>query len=147
VTRPKLGRPLPGEPVIKRRCQARTKDGRPCGATPMVHKRKVNGKNIWVCLFHYGNFAQTLGAKGGRHGAQRDPKEIVQYEPPQSADELVPILSSTISEIRAGKIDQKTVQALVSTSGAFLESLKIADLDKRLKVLEKKQIELLGSKD
>lgn len=140
MTRPKPGphpRPI-GEPAPKRRCQARTKNGRPCNATPMVHPRKVNGKLKYVCLFHYGDWAQTLGAKGGRHATQRDPKEIVQFDPPLTPDDLVPILSSTIAEIRAGKIDQKTVQALVSTSGAFLETLKIADLDKRVKALEKK---------
>ena len=46
MTRPKPGpypRPI-GEPAPKRRCQARTKDGRPCNATPMVHPRKVDGK-------------------------------------------------------------------------------------------------------
>jgi hypothetical protein len=106
----------------------------------MVHPRKVGGKLKYVCLFHYGDFAHTLGAKGGRHGAQRDPKEIVQFDPPLTPDDLVPILSSTIAEIRAGKIDQKTVAALVSTSGAFLETLKIADLDKRVKALEKKLV-------
>ncbi|MBZ5667541.1 MAG: hypothetical protein LAO30_23450 [Acidobacteriia bacterium] len=113
----------------------------------MVHPRKVDGKLKYVCLFHYGDFAHTLGAKGGRHGAQRDPKEIVQFDPPLTPDDLVPILSTTIAEIRAGKIDQKTVQALVSCSGQFMEALKLSDLDKRLKVLEKKQIELLGSQN
>ena len=141
MTRPKpRSQPQPiGEPVPKRRCQARTKDGRPCHATPMVHPRKVDGKLKFVCLFHYSDFAQRMGSKGGRHRAHLDPKEIVQFDPPLTADDLVPILSSTVAEIRAGKIDQKTVQALVSTAGAFLETLKVADLDKRLKVLEKKR--------
>jgi hypothetical protein len=111
----------------------------------MVHKRKVNGKKIWVCLFHYGDFAQTLGAKGGRHGAKRDPKEIVQFDPPLTLSDLVPILSSTIAEIRAGKIDQKTVSALVSCSGQFMEALKLSDLDKRLKTLEKRFIHASGA--
>lgn len=102
--------------------------------------RKRGGK--YLCLFHHSNFAQECGRKGGRHRANMHLDELVQFEPPLTAEELVPILSTTISEIRAGKVDPRTVGALVSCSGQFLEALKVADLDKRVLALEKKQFEL-----
>lgn len=120
--------------TTKQRCEARTRDGRPCGATPMVRKR--GGK--YLCLFHCSNFAAELGRKGGRHRANMNLNELVQYDPPLSPEDLLPILSSTIVEIRGGKIDSRTVQALVSATGAFLNVVEVADLDKRLKALEKK---------
>lgn len=130
MTRPK--------PAPKHRCYARRKDGKPCDATPMVNPRKIKGKLRFVCLFHFGQNAQTLGAKGGRHGAQRGPESITQFDPPRSPEELVPILSATIAEIRAGSIDPKTVSALTSCSGQFMEAIKVASLDKRVTALEKK---------
>ncbi len=115
-----------------RQCEARTRDGRPCGAAPMVNKR--GGR--YLCLFHYQNMAATCGAKGGRHRANMDVNCLTQFDPPTQPEHLLPILSATMTEIRAGKIDPRTVQSLVQTTGAFLDVIQVTDHEKRLRALE-----------
>ena len=114
------------------RCEARTRDGRPCRAVPMVNKR--GGR--YLCLFHFSNNAAACGAKGGRHRADMDVNCLTQFDPPTKPEDLLPILSATMTEIRAGKIDARTVQSLVSCTGAFLDVIQVADHERRLKALE-----------
>jgi hypothetical protein len=117
--------------VIKKpRCEAKTRDGKPCGATPIHGKKR--------CLFHTGNFASELGARGGRRRAVYNPDNLERFEPPKNASDLVPLLAQTICEVRSGRIDPRIVNAVVYTSAAFLNAIEISDLDSRLKALEKK---------
>ncbi len=125
-------------PVKKARCKAKTRAGRPCQATPMVGKP--------FCLFHTSNFAVELGRKGGRHRAIFNPEDLERFEPPKTAAELVPLLAQTICEVRSGRIEPRIVNAVVYTSAAFLNALEIADLDARLKVLEKRRVESEGER-
>jgi hypothetical protein len=113
----------------KPRCQATTRDGKPCGATPMHGKKK--------CLFHTSNFASELGRKGGRRRAVYNPDGLEPFPPPKNAEELLALLATTICEIRSGRIDPRVANSLIYGSAAFLNTLEIADLGQKLKELEK----------
>jgi len=91
------------------------------------------------CLFHLGNNARELGARGGRRRAVFNPTNLEPFAAPKNAMDLLVMLSQTIVEVRAAKLDPKTANAIAYLGTSFLRAIEIADLDARLKTLEAKR--------
>src|SRR5258708_35153367 len=113
-----------------RPCSARTRSGKPCQAAP------VGGTNPPRCLMHLPGKASLMGMLGGRRRAIFNPDGLVQFEPPKSASDLLPMIGATIIELREARLEPKLAQAFSSLINGFLSTLEIADLDTRIKALE-----------
>jgi hypothetical protein len=84
---------------------------------------------------HSGRAAE-LGSKGGRRRAVYSLEDLKQFDPPKSAAELRDLLAHSIVETRTGKLDPKLANSLAYLATGFLRALEVADLEKRLEMLE-----------
>lgn len=118
-------------PHGSKRCIAKARSGERCKSAPLHGKKK--------CGFHTGNTAAELGARGGRRRAIFNPDNLEPFTPPKNAEELLKLLATTICEIRSGRLEPRTANSVVYASAGFINALEIADLDTRLKALEKQR--------
>jgi len=91
------------------------------------------------CLFHIGNNARELGAKGGRRRAIYNPENLEPFTAPQTAEDVVRLLSHTLVETRAGKIDPRVASTIAQLSNTFMQAFELSTLEERLRLLEEKQ--------
>lgn len=117
----------------KPRCIALARSGQRCQSAPLQGKTR--------CLFHSGNFARELGAKGGRRRAVFNPANLEPMTAPRSAADLLLLLSQTILEVRAAKIDTRAANSIAYLGASLLRAIEISDLTARLKRLEDRQRE------
>jgi hypothetical protein len=110
-------------------CEEKNKDGKPCGATPL------SGKNI--CLFHSGDNASQLGARGGRRRAIYRPDGLAQFEPPKTAADLTALFATSIIEMRSGKLDPRVANSISYLGLGFLKALDVSTIEERLDAVEK----------
>jgi hypothetical protein len=99
---------------------------------PLAGKKK--------CLFHtYPEKARELGARGGRRRAIFNPANLEPLPAPKTASDLRLLLATTISEVRAARLDPKTANSIAVLSAAYLNALEVAELEARVRALEAKQ--------
>jgi hypothetical protein len=113
--------------VLKRRCTAATKKGEPCTAPAMIGRT--------VCVLHQpggATFAAKIGSIGERHGSLHNLKELTPLAPPKTPDDIVKLVSQTIYDLRAGKIDVRLAQGICSCTGPLLNALELRDLSEQL---------------
>jgi hypothetical protein len=120
------GRPRVVKPHV---CAFKAKSGKPCGATPL------SGKN--VCLFHSGDNASQLGARGGRRRAIYHPDGLVEFAPPKTAVDLTALFATSIIEMRSGKLDPRVANSISYLGAGFLKALDLGAHEARLDAIEK----------
>jgi len=111
-------------------CTAITRAGTPCQAAP------VTGTNR--CLLHTRDNAVLMGMKGGHRRTVFNPEGLVQFRPPESAAQLLPMLAATMCELRGAKLEAKLAQAFSTLANAFLNTLEVSDVEVRLRKLEER---------
>jgi hypothetical protein len=97
------------------KCRDRNKAGKPCGAPA------VTGTTL--CITHSGRAAE-IGSRGGRRRAVYNLEELEHFPPPSNADELGRIVAQTMVEVRTGKIDPKSANAIGCLATAYLRVLE-----------------------
>jgi hypothetical protein len=115
-------------PRPRRRCTAITRAGKSCSAAPVGATNR--------CLLHTGNNPSLMGMIGGKRRTVFSPEGLVQFAPPQSATDLLPMIGATIIELREARLEAKLAQAFSGLVNAFLSTLEVCDLDTRIKALE-----------
>jgi hypothetical protein len=93
------------------------------------------------CLFHTGDNAAALGARGGRRRAIFNPEGLEPFTAPKNAGNLRDLLAWSIVEIREGKLDPKLANSISYLGAGFLKALEFSDLEARLAALEKHRSE------
>ena len=113
------------------KCNARTKSGKPCRAVAV---------KAGLCTFHANpQRAAELGRIGGRKNRHYpDSTDPVPTNPPKSADDVRGLLAETMASVHARRLDHKVGVVLASLGKALLEAIEIADLEGRVKALEKR---------
>ena len=112
-------------------CKATNKAGKPCKAQAMS-----NG----YCYRHNPNIAtadKLLASKRG--GLKYDLKNLAETARPIDTETykgLLVALDNNTKDLREGKIDPRTSNALVQNILAIIEVKKVADLDARLTMIE-----------
>lgn len=112
-------------------CKATNKAGKPCKAQAMS-----NG----YCYRHNPDIAtddKLLASKRG--GLKLDPKTLAETAQPidtETYEGLLVALDNSTNDLRVGKIDARTSNALVQNILAIIEVKKVADLDARLTMIE-----------
>lgn len=114
-------------------CKATNKAGKPCKAHAMS-----NG----YCYRHNPDIAtvdKLLASKRG--GLKYDPKRVAETAQPidtETYEGLLVALNNNANDLREGKIDPRTSNALVQNILAVIEVKKVTDLDQRLTQLEQR---------
>ncbi len=114
-----------------KQCEFVKDSGERCRARPLIGSR--------LCFFHDPDKASALKAakqKGGRaRKAATLPKETPDFEI-KSADDVVALLSETISQVRRGEVDPKVANAVGYLSGIILRARDQGDIEERIVELE-----------
>jgi len=84
---------------------------------------------------HSGRAAE-LGSKGGRRRTVYSLEGVKKFDPPKNAAELRDLLAHSIVETRTEKLDPKLANSLAYLATGFLRALEVADLERRLAILE-----------
>ena len=114
-------------------CKATNKAGKPCKAQAM---------NNGYCYRHNPDIAtadKLLASKRG--GLKYDPKTLAETAQPidtKTYRGLLVALDNNTNDLREGKIDPRTSNALVQNILAVIEIKKVIDLDQRLTQLEQR---------
>jgi hypothetical protein len=72
------------------------------------------------------------------------PACAAKLEPIKTPEDALRLIASTIADLRAGRLDDKTATTLASLAGTWLRSMEVTELAKRLEAL---QAVLLDRKD
>jgi hypothetical protein len=122
----------------KLRCTATASTGKPCS-----RPRWRSGK---FCYLHTEGNASAIGKIGGRRRAVYNPVNLEPLPVPRTASDLLVLVATTISEVRAGRMDAKTANAIFAGAGAFSVLLEKAVLEDQVKQLEALEAQRTGGK-
>ena len=113
------------------KCNARTKLGKSCRAVAV---------KAGLCTFHANpQRAAELGRLGGRKNRHYpDATDPALTNPPKSADDVRSLLAETMASVHARRLDHKVGIVSASRGKALLEAIEVADLEGRVKALEKR---------
>jgi hypothetical protein len=112
------------------RCSSKRKDGQQCGAAALRGQPS--------CHFHsLPGVAAALGSKGGRRRAIYRAEDLKQFAPATTAAELAAVVAQTLSDVRDGRMDAKTGNAVSCLATCLLTVIKADTLEARLAVVEK----------
>jgi len=116
---------------LNTKCNARTKSGKPCRAVAV---------KAGLCTFHANpQRAAELGRIGGlKNRHYSDSLDPVATPPPKSAEDVRNLLAETMAGVHARRLDSKVGNVLASLGKALLEAIEVADLEGRVKELEKR---------
>jgi hypothetical protein len=110
-------------------CQKKKRDGKQCRAPALSDKEH--------CALHAEpGRAKELGSKGGRRRTVYRPDALKEFAAPKTAADVSDLLAESIIEIRAGKLDPKVANALGYLGTSLLRALEVADVERRLDLLE-----------
>lgn len=113
-------------------CSAQTVGGTRCRAMA------VHGSE--VCHLHsQPGRAAVLGAMGGKGGAVVRARDLKQFRPPSTAQELQKLLAQTIVDVRTNALDPRSANSIAVLSGALIRSLEAGELEQRIQRLEERQ--------
>lgn len=110
-------------------CQKKKRDGKRCRAPALTGEQH--------CALHAEpGRAKELGSKGGRRRTVHNPDFLKEFAAPKTAADIRDLLAESIIEIRAGKLDPKLANALGYLGTSLLRALEVADVERRLDLLE-----------
>ena len=93
-----------------------------------------------LCTFHANpQRAAELGRIGGlKNRHYSNSTHPASTNPPKSADDVRNRLAETMAGVHARRLDPKVGNVLASLGKALLEAIEVADLEGRVKALEKR---------
>ena len=105
-------------------------DGRQCGAFAM--------DNSEFCLNHnpLAKELKIAAVKKGGLSLKKRHSLNLQAVPIQDKQDVIPFLISVINEVRTGKIDNKTANALAYIGGMLIKAYELTDMETRLSQIE-----------
>jgi hypothetical protein len=104
------------------KCSAKNKAGKPCNA-PAAGGTKY-------CVMHSGRAAE-LGSKGGRRRAIYTLGDTIEIPAPKAVSDLVGLLAQSIVEVRSGKLEPKTANAITYLATGLLRAIEGSESEKR----------------
>jgi len=116
-----------------RRCQGKTKAGKPCRAA---------ATKGGLCFFHANpKKAAELGRIGGRSRGAARTQESDPLPPLDTAIGVRDTISQVIANILSGKVDPSVGSGIAPLLNLQLRSIDRTDLDRRLRLLEEEKRE------
>lgn len=112
------------------RCSYRKPNRKRCGASAL------SGGNL--CYFHsMPGRAAEAGSKGGKRRAIFRAADLKHFAPAKSAAELGDVVGQTLCDVRDGRLDAKTANAIGCLATCLLSVLKANTLEARMTAIEK----------
>jgi hypothetical protein len=112
------------------RCSSKRKDGQQCRAAALSGQP--------CCHFHSRpGRAAELGSKGGKRRAIFRAENLKHFAPATSAAELAAVVGQTLCDVRDGRLDAKTGNAVGCLAGCLLSVIKADSLETRMAAVEK----------
>ncbi len=106
-------------------CKAIKKDGTRCRGNGYGPKM--------LCYLHtHPENAAKCGIKGGKRRAVYDLSELAEVPKPRTAAEVLNLLSTTVVEVRAGKMETKLSANIAYVCGHILAAIELEDLEKQV---------------
>lgn len=92
-----------------------------------------------LCYFHsQPGRAAEMGSKGGKRRAIFRAENLKHFSPPTTPAELADIVSQTVVDCRAGRIDAKVTNAISGAATCLLGILRAGEsLEQRMENIEK----------
>ena len=113
------------------RCSSQTRSGQQCNAAAM--------RDSANCFLHSSaEAAATVGARGGARRKIFDLAKLKRFGPAKNPADLLRVVTWTLSDLRAGKIDPKTAQVVGSLAAVAATLMRTADLETRIARLEER---------
>ncbi len=109
-----------------RRCGYVSTDGSRCRGWARTGKT--------FCFGHDPSSSQerrTAGSKGGR-GRQKKVSAPLEVMPTKTPQDVASLLSSTIAEVRAGKMDQRVAYTVGFLTNQLLRAMEVGEIHKKL---------------
>lgn len=114
------------------KCTLKKENSEPCGANAMKESKYCYLHNPDISEEEKFN-AQSNGGKGNSIKVF-EPLEPIKIQKP---GDVVLLLEDTINRIRAGEMDLKVANCLGYLSGHLTKALEIAEIEKRIEVVER----------
>lgn len=111
-------------------CKSKNRNGGRCRA------RALTGKEYCALHAEPGR-AAVLGRRGGRRRTVYKPENLMPFAAPKTAADLRDLFEQSIIEIRTGKLDSKSANAISYLGTGFLKALELADLEARVNYLKR----------
>jgi hypothetical protein len=117
---------------MSKRCSAKNRNGKRCGAWSAAGEDK--------CALHLvPGLAAKMGSKHGRRTALPPPPGVAQMDPPKTAGDVRVALSKTMAEVYARQMDTRTATTLAYLGTSLLRAIEVSDIESRLDALESVQ--------
>jgi two-component sensor histidine kinase len=115
---------------MSKRCLAKNRNGKRCGAWAVVGRVK--------CSLHLD--PERAAQMGSKHGSRTVLHSgAVLMEPPKTAGDVRDVLANTMSQVHSRKMDVRIANSLAYISTTLLRALEVSDLERRLEALERSQ--------
>lgn len=124
--------------MLKARCRAKTKAGKPCAAP-------ATGSGFCNLHSHPGR-ASELGRRGGlRNRHSCSPIGDATSAIPNTGAEIRALLAHAMADVKSGHTDPRIGTALAYMASALLKAIEIEELELRIERLQSKRgLDLLG---
>jgi hypothetical protein len=113
----------------------------------LVRRHLAQRRNIFGKAMSAGDYRAALAAAESEaklQGLFDIPARTAKLEPIKTPEDVLRLVASTIADLRAGRLDNKTAATVGALAGSWLRAMGVEVLDKRLEAL---QAVLLGRKD
>jgi hypothetical protein len=113
----------------------------------LVRRHLAQRRNIFGKAMSAGDYRAALAAAESEarlQGLFDAPARAAEVGPIKTPEDVLRLLASTIADLRAGRLDNKTAATVGALAGSWLRAMGVEVLDKRLEAL---QAVLLGRKD
>jgi hypothetical protein len=118
---------------MSKRCSAKNRNGKRCGAWSAVGKDK--------CALHLDpELAARMGSKRGHRRAHPIYSDELPMEPPKTAGEVRDALANTMAQVHARQMDARTANTLAYLAMSLLRAIEVSDIEERLNALEGTQL-------
>jgi hypothetical protein len=113
------------------RCEAKTKDGKPCKAPATAGG---------LCFFHANPArAREFGRIGGRKNRQQLPETLAPTA--MTAAELSRLLSEALRDVRSNKLGPRRAAAMSQLASVLNRTIQVSDVERRVSRLEERMVE------
>jgi hypothetical protein len=117
------------------------------GRKKLLRRHLAQRRNLYAKAVSAGDIRVALAAAESEarlQGLFDIPARTAKLEPIKTPEDVLRLVASTIADLRAGRLDNKTAATVGALAGSWLRAMGVEVLDKRLEAL---QAVLLGRKD
>jgi hypothetical protein len=105
----------------------------------LVRRHLAQRRNIFGKAMSAGDYRAALAAlesEAKLQGLFDTPARAAKVEPIKTPEDALLLIASTVTDLRAGRLDNKTAATLGGLAGTWLRSLEITELEQRIAALE-----------